>query len=470
MFVGRDHERRLLEEAIASRRAELVILYGRRRVGKSTLLHQLVSRRRGDLYFEALRGVPQKQQIDHFLRQLSEQTGTPLAVARDWREAFGVLTFHLARKKRLVVFDEFPWMASGRTRLVSLLKYFWDNRWKDNPGLTLVACGSVASFMLEHLVHSEALHNRRTLEIRLPPLPAVEAKQFFGGLRSNHEVARLLMVFGGIPKYLEQIDPSRSFHDNLDRLCFQRHGFFLHEFDAIFKEQFKVTRSYGTLVRTLAVGSGSKEDLARRAGIASGGGLTGYLETLEQADFVKTFSPSPLFGKGRKTRKVVLWDEWLRFYLTWVEPHLQVIEMNTRPGLLDRLAGSALDAYFGLAFERLCMKNLPHLFEHLGIDFHQVVGFGPFFRQPARGAREAKGLQIDILIRRKGDVLTLVECKFSSRPVGVSVIDEVGRKIALLEAPSRYTVERVLLCAGEVTSGLQNAGFFHRVVGLEGIL
>lgn len=468
MFIGRKHELDLLRRAIGSRQAELVIMYGRRRVGKSALLEK-AGGRKGDLSFEAIQKIPQKKQIDHFLRQLAEQTRTPLSVARDWMEAFDVLTFHIQRGKHYVVFDEFPWMSSGRTELISVLKYFWDNRWKKNSGLTLVLCGSVGSFMLKHIVHSHALHNRKTLEIKLPPLPAAEAKQFFTGLRSDFETAKLLMIFGGIPKYLEQVEPTRSFTDNLDRLCFQRHGFFLNELETVFKEQFKVVRNYERIVRTLAKGSISREDLSRRLGIASGGGLSGYLEALEQADFVRIFSPTAAFGRGQKTRKVVLWDEWLRFYFTWVEPHRAVIETNTKPGLLDRLSGGNLNTYFGLCFEQLCMRNLPQIFAHLGLDFHQVTAFGPFFRQRGRKGSGEEGIQIDLLARRKGEVLSLFECKFRTTPVGVSVIDEVKRKVRFLRAPSRYTVERYLICAGDITPDLRKSEYFHRIAGLEAI-
>jgi uncharacterized protein len=466
MFVGREYELSLLHGAIGSDRAELVILYGRRRVGKSSMLARLADRP-GALYFEALQGVPRKQQIAHFMRQLADQTRTPLAVALDWQQAFDVLSFHVTAGEHYVVFDELPWMASGKSDLVALLKYFWDNRWKANSGLTLVLCGSVAAFMLNHVVHSTALHNRKTLEIELPPLTAAEALPMFRDLRSHHEAARFLMVFGGIPKYLEQIDPAVSLRDNLDRLCFQRHGFFLDEFETIFKEQFRSTRSYEAIVRTLAQGSGSKADLARRSGIAEGGGLTTYVENLERAGFVRTFSPATVLGVGRKTRRIVLWDEWLRFYFTWMEPHLEIIRANTRPGLVDHKAGDGLDSYFGLAFERLCMRNLPRVLENLGIDLHQVLGFGPFFRQPGRGSGASEGAQIDVLVRRRGDVLTLLECKLSARPVGTSVLDEVRRKIRVLKAPSTHTVERVLLAPGGVTSGVVNSGFFHRIAGIE---
>lgn len=468
MFVGREYETSLLQQAISSERAELVILYGRRRVGKSSLLTRLVSRP-GDLYFEAIQGTTLKKQLRHFMQQLADQTRTPLAVARDWREAFEVLSFHIVQGEHYVVFDELPWMASGKTALIALLKYFWDSRWKSNPGITLVVCGSVASFMLNHVVHSAALHNRKTLEIELPPLSAAEALPMFRDLRSRHEVARFLMVFGGIPKYLEQLDPTMSLGDNLDRLCFRKHGFFLDEFETIFKEQFKSTRSYESLVRVLAERSGSKAELARRTGIAAGGGLTGYVENLQRARFVRAFSPASVLGRGSRTQRIVLWDEWLRFYFTWMEPHQSVIELNTRPGLGDRLTAQGIDSYFGLAFERLCIQNLPRVLENLDIDLHQVMGFGPFFRQPGRGPNLSAGAQIDLLVRRRGDVLILFECKLSSRPVGYAVIDEVKRKIKFLRAPSGFTVERVLLAPGGVTAGVNSSGFFHRIAGIEAI-
>jgi len=263
MFYGRKHELQILKRAIGSSSPELGIVYGRRRVGKSSLLMQAAGRK-GDLLFEGLQQASLKSQIEHFLLQLADQTGTPRSAARNWREALDALSFHLRNGRRYVVFDEFPWMASGRSELVALVKYYWDNHWKKNPGLTLVLCGSIANFMFRHIVHSKALHNRKTFEIELDPLPAHEAKRFFGRYRSDYEIAKFLMVFGGIPKYLEQIDPARSLSDNLDRLCFQRNAFFLTEFETVFKEQFKVAGTYGEIVKALAEQSQSRESLARR--------------------------------------------------------------------------------------------------------------------------------------------------------------------------------------------------------------
>ena len=469
MFVGRKYELRILRDAIASRRAELGIVYGRRRIGKSTLLMKAMSRK-GDLFFEALQNVPQKKQIDHFLLQLAEQTQTPRSLARDWREAFEILTYHIKKRRRLVVLDEFPWMASGRSELVSLLKYFWDNRWKKNAGLTLIICGSIASFMLKHIVHSKALHNRKTFEIKLPPLPAFEAVDFLKKYRSSFEAAKFLMVFGGVPKYLEQIDPRRSFADNMDRLCFQRNGFFVNEFETLFKEQFKVVRTYERIVKVLAHKNRLKQELAERLKIPSGGGFTSYIQNLVQADFIKAFTPQAPFGpSGRKTVKLVLWDEWLRFYFCYMEPNRHLIDMSIEPGLFDKIAGQGINTFLGLNFEIFCMKNLPHILKNIGFEMHQIIGFGPFFRQRERNRPRNEGLQIDILVHRKGRVLTLIECKFSTRPIGTSIISEVERKIKFLRPPRHFTVEKILISGGDVGANLLNNDYFHHIIGIEAL-
>lgn len=473
-FCGRKDELALLRRAIASDRAELGIVYGRRRIGKSTLLQHPL-RKKDDLYFEGVKGLSQQKQIDHFLDQLARQSGAPRARARDWKEAFDALSYHLGKGKHYVVFDEFPWMASGRTELVALLKYYWDNEWKKNPRLTLVLCGSIAAFMQRHLVHSEALHNRKTFELKLDPLPSDEAREFFKNFRSDLEAARFLMVFGGVPKYLEQVDPTHSLAENLDRLCFHKHGFFGNEFETIFKEQFKVARTYEAMVRALSKGRCSREDLAARLKIPAGGGFSGYLETLAQADFVRVFHPVSINGKesrGSKTTRVELWDEWLRFYFSYVAPNRKRIGLNTKPGMFETIAGRSFDTWCGLGFEQLCMKNLPVVLGNLGIPLESVLDYGPFFRQGPRGGTEsagklAKGLQIDLALRRKGGILTLIECKFRTRPVGLSVVREMERKIAALAAPRNTTVERILLSAGEVSSDLVNADYFHRIGGVE---
>ena len=156
----------------------------------------------------------------------------------------------------------------------------------------------------------------------------------------------------------------------------------------------------------------------------------------------------------------------------YVAPNRKRIGLNTKPGLFEAVAGRSFDTWCGVGFENLCLKNLPVVLENLGIPPESVLDFGPFFRQGSRGgdgeaSKVGKGLQIDLVLRRKGGILTLIECKFRSRPVGLSVVRDMERKIEFLAAPRSMTVERILLCAGEVTADLASAGYFHRIGGVE---
>lgn len=469
-FIGRQYEVGLIRNALRSKRPELGIVYGRRRVGKSSLLKS-VANETPTLYFEGLQKGSQKKQIEHFLKELSKQTNTPLVASVSWRAAFEALSVHLKKGRSwYVVFDEFQWMANGRTELVSLFKFFWDNVWKENSKLTMVLCGSVAHFMIQHVIHSQALHNRKTFEIHLDPLSSQEAAQFFKNT-SEREILQYLFVFGGIPKYLEQIDTRFSFVQNLDKLCFQKSGFFVEEFSTLFKEQYKNIKTYTNIVRALAPGTCTRETLLKKLEMVSGGGLTGYLENLENAGFIKNFSAYSPRGWSAKTRKIHLWDEWLRFYFNFVFPHREVIAQNTGPGLFEHLSAKKFDVFCGGGLEKLCLKNLKGICENLGVAWTSVKNFGPFFKQPSRSKHEStQGLQIDILLERADDTLMLFECKYSRQPVGVSVISEVERKIRFLSAPRRMRIEKILIAPGGVSEDLTDQNYFNHILGSSALI
>jgi AAA+ ATPase superfamily predicted ATPase len=469
MIIGREKESKLIHQAIKSNKAELGIVYGRRRVGKSALLESLVKKQH-DLYFEGIKDLSQDQQIAHFVKQLSKQADGLPYHAKNWPEAFDILTKHIGKGRHYVVFDEFPWMASEKTELVAVLKFYWDRFWKKNPQLTLVLCGSVAQFMVNHLIHSSALHNRKTFEIKLEPLPSADAAKFFKNLRSHQEVADFLMIFGGIPKYLEQINPKESLSSNINLLCLQKDSFFLNEFETVFKEQFKVSANYADIVNRLKSGSQTKDQLAKYLKITDGGGFKKYLDNLDHADFIKAFFPASYEAKTKsRTKRYVLWDEWIRFYLTFILPNKKVIEINTDQNLFSDLIEKKLPVYLGLAFERLCIKNINLLLKALKIPLGEVMDYGPFFRQGGRKklASDQPGLQIDLLIVRKRKVITLIECKYTNQPIGMSIIDEIEKKVKFLKAPKNYTIERVLITNSSLTSDLDEKDYFNQVLNLD---
>ena len=466
-MIGREKELEILRQANLSSKAELGIVYGRRRVGKSTLLRAVKSKK--SFYFEGVKGLSRQKQIRHFVTQLAAQTNSIPVDAKDWNQALEALTPHIVKGPCYVVFDELPWMASSQSELISFLKFFWDNKWKQNKKLHIVLCGSIASFMVKHVLHSESLHNRKTYEMKLDPLNMQEASQFFPRSTPPDKILQYLICFGGIPKYLEQIDVKESFDKNIERLCFQKNGFFVNEFETVFKEQFKNIKTYEPIVKALANKSQNKESLAKVLKMKSGGGLTESLSNLENADFIKSFVSMSLSGDLKdKTRKFVLWDEWLRFYFKLMKPQMQKIQMNTHQPLFSRFNSSLLNQFYGIGFERLVLKNIPLLLDLLEIQLSDMEYVGPFF-QKSRKEKE-KGLQIDLMILEKDKTLTIIECKNQKDPVGIGIIQEIDQKIQRLNPPKNYFVKRVLVTVNDVSQDLKKKSYFSKIIYFQDFL
>ncbi|MCK4306143.1 MAG: hypothetical protein KAY24_18025, partial [Candidatus Eisenbacteria sp.] len=395
----------------------------------STLIAKAVEGEPRVLFFEGIEGAPSQTQISQFLGDLARQTGRVRLDARNWREVFQGLGELLGSGRWVLVFDEFPWMGAGRTQIVSDLKLYWD-RWIKNPEVYLFLCGSVASFMTQHVVHSRALHNRKTLELCLGPLRPWEAGEFIPR-RSVREKAQLYMCLGGVPKYLEQVDPRQSLEKNPNRLCFSAGGFFIEEYETLFKEQFRSLKVYESVVEALAQQPSSLNDLARRIGVAQGGGFAGQVDNLVHAQFVRKYVPVTLgAGKRRRTQSYKLIDPFLLFFFRYMRPNHEIIRRNIKgENLFRAIAGPTIQQYYRFAFERLCEDAIDKVLEELGLRLGDVAEMGPFFQQKRS---ERGGLQIDWLIARRDEVWSLLEFKYSTSPIGMQVVHDVEKKIQRL--------------------------------------
>lgn len=469
MFVGRQKELELLEDAYDSLKSELVVIYGRRRIGKSRLIQHFARGKPHFFPFEAVEGETTQNQIRHFtktLRKHSDDSVLNNVDFKNWDQVFTYMTDRVipgknGNKKTIVFFDELQWMAAGRTKLVSLLKYYWDNHWKDKHVL-LILCGSVASFMTRKVLKSNALYGRINLEILLKGLPADEAARLFRGKRSKEEILKYLMVFGGVPKYLEEINLDRSFNQNMNRLCFSPHGPMVNEVERLFYSQFRETQTYKKIVELLKTGIFSLEEISRRVGFSSGGGLKFYLNNLEQAEITRSFIP---FGKGFKSKfkKYALFDEFLYFYFKYMEPNQRVITEGESGRMFETLTRDSFDMWMGFAFERFCLRHSGLLARRMGFR-DDVLLAAPHF-----GKGDQK-FQVDLLYRRADRVVTVCEIKYRNKPVTREIIPEMDRKCRLLDIPTGYTMEKALISLYGPDDSLKETAYFHHNITLEDII
>jgi hypothetical protein len=468
MFVGRKNELKLLKDAYRSEKDELVVLYGRRRIGKSSLVKRFAEKKRTYYEFEALEGETTQGQINHFLQQLKKQIDDPILDSvrfANWEQVFTYLTEKVIKSKnkvkKILFLDELPWMAAGRIRLVSLLKYYWDNHWKGKH-VMLILCGSVASFMVKKVLHSNALYGRTTIEILLKGFSPKEAAHLLGKKRSREETLNYQLVFGGVPKYLEQINPNQSFNQNMNTLCFSPHGIMLEEVERIFYSQFREPRTYLKIINLLKSGIFSLSEISSKTKIPSGGGLKQYLINLERAEMIRSYIPFDRSG-NTKFKKYTLADEFLVFFFKYIEPNLRVIKESSSRRLFETLTQNSFDTWLGFAFERFCLKHAGLL--AFVMDFaDDLLLASPYFK------KNDERFQIDLLYKRADRVITVCEIKHQNKKIGTHIIPAMQRKCALLKVPRGYALENALISLYGPDNSLKDTGYFHHFVTLDDIL
>jgi len=258
MFIGRTYELQQLKDKYNTGKSELVVIYGRRRIGKSSLVEKFAENKEFFFNFEGIEGENTKGQMASFVKIMGKYIDDSFLSKINfdsWHTVFDYLTEKLIdkkkRKKKLILFlDEVQWMAVRRSKMIGIIKYFWDNYWK-KMNVMLILCGSIASFMIKRIIHSKALYGRITFEILLKGLLPNEAANFFANKRSKEEILTFLMVFGGVPRYLEEINLNRSFNQNINSLCFSKNGLMVDEIKKIFYSQFKEAETYLKIVTVL---------------------------------------------------------------------------------------------------------------------------------------------------------------------------------------------------------------------------
>ena len=472
LFVGRESEREDFRNLFRKKVASLVVCEGRRRIGKSTFVRECAKEADHFLSFEGLaprENIGRKEQLAVFAERLADQTKAPKVALESWPQAFQLLASLLSPTGwTVLLLDEISWMARGDPDFAGHLKIAWDNLFSRHERLVLVLCGSVTSWIQENILNQTGFAGRCSWEFNLPPLPLPVCNLFWRGKEiSAAEKLKVLSVTGGVPRYLEEIDPSESSEQNIKRLCFNRGGLLFREFDQIFQDIFSGRAdAYRKVVTTLAGGPKTVSEISAALGQERGGTLNDIAEDLAAAGFVSRESSfDPVTGRtlprGVRYR---LCDNYLRFYLRCVEPVRESVEKGLYKWTpLEMLPG--WDAIMGLQFENLVLGSLPSLFGNIRPANVQILNAGSYFR---RSVPSRKGCQIDLLIRTRLS-LYVFEVKFR-RQVDKTVISDVRRKVEALQVPRSLSVRTGLIYEGELTPEIQSSDYFDFLVPFRDLL
>jgi AAA+ ATPase superfamily predicted ATPase len=426
-LIGRKSELGIFKKIISSNKAEFVAVYGRRRVGKTFLIHEYFSKE-ADLYL-SLQGKKDgsiSEQLFHFKTMLEEAffNGQPISKLASWEDAFELLAkvieerIRQANPKTIVVFlDELPWLSTPKSGLLQALDYFWNSRLSKLPQFKLIVCGSAAAWMIDNLVHAKGgLYNRLTHNIRLSPFTLKETKDFCDSRKlklTKDQILELYLALGGVPYYIEQIQRGSSVAQNIAALCFSNSGALKDEWDKLFVALFGESDIYEKIIRALFLKKKglSLTELAAALEISVGGRFKKRLEELEEAGFISSFVP---YGNKVKNTYYRILDEFSLFHLQWIDKAPKGILLGKSGNYwLNKIKLPSYISWAGISFESVCLRHSEEIATALGLSaIPHTVGTWRYVPS-AKEAKSKSGAQIDLLFDREDGVITLCEIKYT---------------------------------------------------------
>lgn len=473
LFIGRKRELNELKHLSNTQSPKLVVIKGRRRIGKSRLAEES-AKGKTFLNFTGLapkNAITSQDQRDAFARQFSQNFKLPPLTFMDWSDAFNHLSLHIQDVPTTILFDEISWMGSKDPTFVSKLKVWWDLHLQQFPKLTLIFCGSVSTWIEKNIINSTAFFGRISLQIDLGPLSLPECGQFFkaiGFKGSPYEIFEILSITGGIPWYLEQIDPTEMADANIKRLCFSKEGILVGEFDRIFTDLFNgYGKTHKEIIHSLGDGSKTQSELREDIKYPKSGTFGMLLNDLITCGFItKHYQWSLKTGRLNKQSLYRLSDCYLRFYIKFIEPHRDKIEQGSYQDLaISQLPG--WESMMGIQVENILLQNRFLLLKSLGVNPADVKNDNPYVQ---RKTTRHKGCQIDYLIQTNSRNLFLSEFKFKRRSMGTEIIEAVQDKISRFSPPRGFGVAPVLFHLGDVSDRVYEKSYFYKIIDIADLL
>jgi AAA+ ATPase superfamily predicted ATPase len=462
-FYGRHRELNILKELFDKRSASLVVIRGRRRIGKSRLAEKFCESFSKSFTFVGLppeKDVTAEMERDHFANALERQTGLQGLRRDDWDFLFHNLAQHTQTGRVLIILDEINWMGTKDPAFLGKLKTAWDVHFKKNHELILILSGSMSTWIEKKILSSTGYFGRVELDIVLKELPLYDCNHFWRPYEDKvaaYEKFKILCATGGVPRYLESIDPKSSAEENIRRLFYRKEGLFFKEFDRIFSDLFaKKSPIYKRIVQRLAEGPAELEDIYQSLNVKKSGVYSEYLEDLQKTGYVsRDYTWGVKGGKYTTVSQFRLSDNYLRFYLKYIDPYREEILQDR-----DKIP-TQWHTIMGLQFENLVLNNRKSIYQLLNINPGEIQIDNPYFQHKTS---RTPGVQIDYLIQTKMNTLYLIEIKFKREKIGTDVISEVQEKINRFSFPKGYSLRTVLIHVNGVTEQLEESHFFSHII------
>lgn len=409
-MVGRRKEQDILNKALLSKKAEFLVVYGRRRVGKTYLVKEYFNNR-FTFYATGLTQTKTKGQLKEFSHALLE-AGADDSNISDWSDAFGRLKGLLQKDnikrdavsgKRVIFLDEVPWMDTPRSGFKAALEYFWNSWASTQKDLLLIVCGSATSWIIENLLDNKGgFYNRITGRVHLKPFSLGECELLFNANGINltrHQMIESYMIFGGIPYYIEQFDRRLGLAENVNELLFEESGNLYYEHEALLGSLFKNYKKHADILSVMQKNKSgtTRVDLSADKRIGDGEPLTKALRELEQCGFIRKYQN---FTQKKQGAYYQIVDPFILF-------SFRFLKEKKHNNWLSYVNTPSYFAWIGNAFETVCLIHTSQIKKELGISGIESNEYA------WRSSTSSPGAQIDLIIDRKDGVINLCEAKYT---------------------------------------------------------
>ncbi len=466
-IIGRKEEIKILQLVLDSKKSEFVAVYGRRRVGKTFLIRNVLA---DTISFQVtgMGNVNLAQQLTNFHVALQKlQPDNLIPQVNNWLMAFqqliSYLELHPAKKKVLFI-DELPWFDTKGSGFIQALEHFWNSWASARSDIKLITCGSAASWMMNKLINNKGgLHNRVTKRIRVVPFMLCECEQFIqnnDSVLDRYQIIQLYMVLGGIPFYWNEVLANESAFQNINRICFTENGMLRKEFSNLFSSLFYNPEKHLMVVNALATKAKgmTREDILLITKLPNAGSSTKILEELEESGFIRKYIP---FGKKSKNSLYQLVDFYTLFYLKFME-RTSVLDKDF---WLNSIDNPQYRAWSGYSFEQVCLYHLQQIKQGLGISGIQT------HTSSWRSTNSENGSQVDLVIDRRDQVVNLCEMKYSinSFVIDKKYAEELRNKIGTFkyETKTRKSIFLTLITTFGVQQNTHSAGLVQNSLTMD---
>jgi AAA+ ATPase superfamily predicted ATPase len=415
-IIGREAEIKILERLLHSGEPELLAIYGRRRIGKTFLIKTYYKEHLAFSCSGQYNGKT-REQLTNFIEQLNVYfpQNRGLLNADTWQFAFNRLRSCLENsrgsKKKVIFFDELPWLDSHKSGFLSSFSYFWNEFASQRKDLLVVICGSAASWIIDKVVNSKGgLHNRITQRIRLLPFTLHETEIYLQhrNIRlERYQLLQLYMMMGGVPAYLNAVERGKSVAQNIETICFSKDGALAGEFDNLYAALFNTPEKHIQVIQALSKKNTglTRSGILKTGKLLTGGNITNVLNELVESGFIQRTLP---YGKKEKDSLYRLSDPFSLFYYKFM--HTQ--KGNEIGQWISRQSTPGYHSWCGYAFENICFSHLDQVKKALQIGGIQSTASSWY--QP--GTSFETGAQIDLLLDRADRCINICEIKFSTQP------------------------------------------------------